>query len=142
MTAEGALPAERTTIEYLLVADHAEVVNGKLYLMGGGWDRFSPPAYPAVARLAIAAGIRVPFLESNTPHHLTIVIRDGDGHELLRMDGDLETGRPPGSRGEAAAIPLAVNAQLEIAGPQVLELSAQVDGGPARRVTIRAAAPR
>ena len=137
-----ALPAERTTVEYLLASDYAEVVNGKVYIMGAGWDRFAPPAFPAPMRLGIAAGIRVPYLESNTPHHLTITLRDGDGHELFRLDGDLETGRPPESRGDAAFVPLAVNAQVDIPGPQLLELVAQVDEGPMRRLTIRAVTPR
>jgi hypothetical protein len=129
---------ERTTVEYLLVADYAEVVNHKLYIMGAGWDRFSPPAFPAVMRIGIVAGVRVPYLESNVPHHLTVTLRDGDGQELFRLDGDLETGRPPGSRGDSAHVPLAVNAQIEVPGPQLLELVAQVDDGPVKRVTIRA----
>jgi hypothetical protein len=137
-----ALPAERTTVEYLLTADYAEVVNGKVYIMGAGWDRFAPPAFPAPMRLGIAAGIRVPYLESNIPHHLTITLRDGDGRELFRLDGDLETGRPPGSRGDAALVPLAVNTIVEVPGPQLLELVAQVDEGPMRRLTIRAVTAR
>jgi hypothetical protein len=133
-----ALPAERTTVEYLLAADYAEVVNGKVYIMGAGWDRFSPPSFPAAMRLGVAAGIRVPYLESNIPHHLTITLRDGDGRELFRLDGDLETGRPPGSRGDPVSVPLAMNTQVEVPGPQILELVAQVDDGPAKRMTIRA----
>ena len=30
-----------TSIEWLILADAAEVVGGKLYLMGGGWDRLT-----------------------------------------------------------------------------------------------------
>ena len=84
----------------------------------------------------------MPYLESNIPHHLTITLGDGDGRELFRLDGDLETGHPPGSRGDAAFVPLAVNAQVEIPGPQLLELVAQVDEGPMRRMTIRAVTAR
>ena len=49
---DGALQAAEATlnrrpeIDYLLVADRAEVVSGKLYLMGGSWDRITPPQFP------------------------------------------------------------------------------------------------
>ena len=57
---EGALEAAEATltrvpeIDYLLVADRAEVVNGKLYLMGGSWDRIQPQQFPHRMMLGIA----------------------------------------------------------------------------------------
>ena len=134
-----ALPQEHTEIDFLLVADYAEVVNGKIYVMGGGWDQFGPPEFPAQMRLGIAVGVRVPFLESNTPHHLTVTVRR-EAQEYLRMEGDLETGRRPGARGEPVLVPMAVNAVLPLTEPQTLELTAEVDGRSTRRITIRASA--
>jgi hypothetical protein len=133
-----AVPIEGTSIDFLLTADFAEVVQGKVYVMGAGWDKFAPPAYPAVMRIGLAAGIRVPYLESNVPHHLSLTLRSGDGADLFKIEGDLETGRPPGSRGESVLVPLAVNAQVDVPGPQLMELVAVVDGGATRRISIRA----
>ena len=133
-----AVPIEATSIDFLLTADFAEVVQGKVYVMGAGWDKFAPPAYPAVMRIGLAAGIRVPYLESNVPHHLSLALRSGDGADLFKIEGDLETGRPPGSRGESVLVPLAVNAQVDVPGPQLMELVAVVDGGATRRISIRA----
>ena len=133
------LPSESSSIDYLLVADYAEVINGKAYIIGGGWDRYAPSQYPASMRIGIAIGVRVPYLESNTRHQVTVVLSDGDGKELFKLDGDLETGRPPGSRGESSLVPLAVNGQAQIEKPQLLELMAKVNNGPAKRVSIRAA---
>ena len=62
----------------------------------------------------------------------------GDGADLFKIEGDLETGRPPGSRGESVLVPLAVNAQVDVSGPQLMELVALVDGGATRRISIRA----
>jgi hypothetical protein len=138
---DDAVLNEGTTIDFLLTADFAEVVQGKVYVMGAGWDKFAPPAYPAVMRIGLAAGIRVPYLESNVPHHLSVTLRSGDGVDLFRIDGDLETGRPAGSRGESILVPLAVNAQVDISGPQLMELVAEVDGRATRRLSIRAIGP-
>lgn len=133
---DSLLDQDQTSIDYLLASDFAEIINGKSYIMGGGWDRLSPPSYPATMRLGIAVGVRVPFLESNRPHHLTIVLRDADGNELVRIEGDLETGRPPASRGESSLVPLAANATVTVDKPQLLELVAQV-GESIRRINIR-----
>ena len=133
------LPEEHTDIDYLLTADFAEVVNGKSYIMGGGWDSVSPPAYPAQVRLGIAVGLRVPFLESNTPHHFVVTVRR-EANEYFRMEGDVETGRRPGARGESVLVPFAVNAQFVLNEPQTIELTAEVDGHPMRRTSIRAEA--
>jgi hypothetical protein len=129
---------EQTAVDFLLTADFAEVVQGKVHLMGAGWDKFAPPAYPAVMRIGLAAGIGVPYLESNVPHHLTVTLRSGDGEDLSKIDGDLETGRPVGSRGESILVPLAVNAQVNVSGPQLMELVAEVDGRASKRMSIRA----
>lgn len=132
------MPVEGTAIDFLLTADFAEVVQGKVYIMGAGWDKFAPPTYPAVMRIGLAAGIRVPYLESNVPHHLSVTLRSGDGEDLFKIEGDLETGRPAGSRGESVLVPLAVNAQVDVRGPQLMELVAEVDGRSTRRISIRA----
>ena len=46
--AVGRLLNRHTEIDYLLIADRAEVVNGKLYLMGGSFDRL-PGSAPTSA---------------------------------------------------------------------------------------------
>lgn len=136
------LPAEVTSVELLVAADFAEVVNGKLYVMGAAWESFRPPAYPAVMRMAMAVAIRVPYLDAGVPHRLQLALVDADGVELFHLDGNLETTRPPDSRGDPVLVPLAVNAQVEIKGPRSMEIVARVDGGPARRYPIRALPPR
>lgn len=131
------LPIERTSIDHLLTSDYAEVVGGKLFLMGGGWDKFAPPAYPAQMRLGIAVGVRVPYLEANSPHHFSVALTRGDGGELFKVEGDLETGRSPGSRGESTLVPFAANIITNLEGPQLLELVARVDNS-IKRLSIRA----
>lgn len=82
-------------IDYALLADYAEVVNGKLYLVGGGWDQRAAPEAPAQARFAVALGVRFAWEETNIPVELSVALEDDDGAGLLRVDGRLQVGRPP-----------------------------------------------
>jgi len=44
-------------IEYVTIADSVEVVNGKLYMMGGGWNILNSPTFPMPMRFGIAVAI-------------------------------------------------------------------------------------
>ncbi len=90
------------SIEFLFLANHAEVQNGLLYTSGAGWSEMyrlvpgqesqAPPNH-----FAIATSILVPWEETNQPHRLTIWIeRDGEGPQLVRAEVGIEVGRPPG----------------------------------------------
>ncbi len=82
-------------IDYAILADHAEVVGNKLYLMGGGWDTMSAADVPAPVRLAIASGVRVEWEETNMAIPLLITIEDDDAQEIVRMEAQVNVGRPP-----------------------------------------------
>ena len=83
-------------IDYAVLADHAEVVGNKLYLMGGGWDTVGANEAPAPVRLAIAAGVRIEWDETNVPIPVLITIDDDDAQEVLRLQAEVNMGRPPG----------------------------------------------
>jgi hypothetical protein len=127
------------TVDYLILGDFAQVINRRLYLMGGGWTQFSPPAYPAMMRLGIAVGIRVPWLEANVPHQLTLLVQDEDKHvEVIRLEAEFETGRPPGSRGEDQLVPLALNGQARLDGTGDFVITASIDGQERKRYAFKA----
>ena len=88
-------------VEWLIIADAAQVVGGKLYLLGGGYDRVTlPKGPPAPHSMAVAVAFRVPWNETNTKHAFDIEILDGDGHKIFGGSGQFEVGRaagiPPG----------------------------------------------
>lgn len=84
-------------IGFLMLADHAESVNGKLYMVGGGWNVLRLPELPHEWGFHIALGLDVGWSETNQPHNLHVVIHDPDGVELGEgLTADFETGRPPG----------------------------------------------
>lgn len=43
-----------------LLCDHAQSENGKLYILGGGWDEVSPPRLPFQIPVAVAIKLVVP----------------------------------------------------------------------------------
>jgi hypothetical protein len=88
-------------IEYVTVADHAEAVNGKLYLLGAGWSDIvqpvGPNGQPGVVHMGIAVSIRVGWNETNRRFPLTITVVHEDGDEIAKLPAQIEAGRPPGS---------------------------------------------
>lgn len=83
-------------IDYALIADYAEIVGGKLSLIGGGWDTTYAAETPAMVRLAIAVGIRVGWTETGQNLPVKIVVEDDDGQVLVSIDGAVTVGRPEG----------------------------------------------
>lgn len=83
-----------------MLADHAEAVNGKLYVTGGCWDRLAAMQLPTQhPHLSLAACILVPWNSTNEKHTLEVRLTDEDGHDILPqpLTNQFEVGRPPGT---------------------------------------------
>ena len=123
---------DQVSLDYLLVADAAEAVGGKLYMLGGGWDRLLVPALPGppAAPFAVAIGINVPWTLTNRKLSLSVDVLDADGGHIAKLaGGEFEVGRPPGLRaGTSQRFQIAMSArpQFEAAGRFVIQCS--VDG--------------
>jgi len=81
-------------IQHTLIADHADIVNGKLYLMGGGWDVFHSAELPATIRMSVVVGVRIEWEETNKRHPVVVIIEDDDGQMLAKIEGAMQVGRP------------------------------------------------
>jgi len=126
-------------IEWLILADAAQVVGNKLYVMGGGWDVLNVNAgFPADQRCAVAISVKVPWAETNQRHQFELEITDDDGkNTLAKMNGQIEVGRPPGIRpGQDQRIQLAADMFLRFASPGQQVIIARLDGQENRRVTF------
>jgi Family of unknown function (DUF6941) len=107
----------------MMLADAAQAVEGKLYILGGGWSVTGPE--PSAS--AIAAYIQVPWDRTNVEHQFRFELIDSDGQpvaaetpegeeEPVTIEGAFEVGRPVGVRpGTPIDVPLAINI-----GPMVL----------------------
>ena len=71
---------EQVTLDFLLLADKVEVLNGKLYMMGGAWDRRYISNIAAPIDVSMALGVLVPWNLTNEPHSLRIRLEDDDGN--------------------------------------------------------------
>ena len=124
-------PAE-PTIEFMFLADRAEAINGKLYVMGGCWDRVEVAGLPMTYPLAIALRVVVATDDPLEEHVLNLDIT-GPGEARLATRGIRFTRQsapvPGGSQGIVIGAPTV--AFLTESGH--FEIGASVDGG--RRAT-------
>lgn len=100
----------------VLLCDFAEAVNGKLYVMGGGWNMLFAPNRPV--NVSVAVVLTVGWDETNRRHSLAIVLLDHDGNQVdiggqpVAIGSQFEVGRPPGVKpGTSFNTPLAFNVQ-------------------------------
>ncbi len=87
----------------MLLCDAAEAINGKLYILGGGWSVTGPA--PAPSSLAIR--VEVPWTDANRriPVRVELVTQDGDpvtiddplgNAQPIMASLEMEVGRPAG----------------------------------------------
>lgn len=121
-------------VEWLILADAAQLVGGKLYLLGGGWDVLTVnTGFPVQQRLSIAAAFRVPWNETNQAHTIEVQIADEDGRVLFTAGGQLEVGRPPGlPAGTEQRSQLVVDPVVTFERPGTYVIIARVAGDEAR----------
>jgi hypothetical protein len=100
----------------MLLADSAQAVAGKLYILGGGWSITGP----APAPFALAIKIEVPWDQTNIKHTFKLTLLDSDGHQVMgespegsepiQLEAGFEVGRPAGVRpGTPLDVPIAIN---------------------------------
>lgn len=109
------ISAEKQFKVTMMLADAAQVVDGKLYILGGDWTAHAP----GVAQFAIACIVDVPWSKSNQEHKFQLECVDLDGNPMLvptdigeaplSQEGGFGVGRPFGVRpGTAQAVPFAL----------------------------------
>ncbi len=101
----------------MMLADSAQASEGKLFILGGGWNITGPEPVPS----AIAIYVEVSWDMTNVKHawKLELVDSDGDavmvpsplgGEQPIVIEGEFEVGRPPGvTPGTGLGIPVAIN---------------------------------
>lgn len=87
----------------VIVADYAQVAEGKLTIVGGGFQVFNVGSIPPAVTFGVGIIVHVPWSETNRKHTWSLRLVDGDGRavaapngEAIRFDGEMEVGRPAG----------------------------------------------
>jgi hypothetical protein len=110
----------------------------KLYMLGGGWSQIRVKQFPAQHQMAVAAGIMIPWMDTNLKHQFKLQLRAEDGTSFGDVQGEFEQGRPPGlPPGSSQRVMLAMNMNIRVekACEAVAELL--LDGEVARTVPFR-----
>lgn len=125
-------------VEWLILADAAQVVGSKLYVIGGGWERMTVnSSFPLQQRCAVALAVRVPWNSTNQRHNFEIEIADEDGSSVGKLGGQFEVGRPAGIRpGQDQRIQLATDFILPLEKPGGFFIVARIEGQEMRRIAF------
>jgi hypothetical protein len=115
-------------IEFLILADAAQVAGGKLFILGGGWSVYRSPAYPAQIQLALGLSILIDWQEAGIRYPVSITIADEAGVPVIpELRGEVEVGKspevPPGTT-QRALFPLNTVFAVPRAGKYVVTATA------------------
>ena len=126
-------------VEWLILADAAQVVGNKLYLLGGGWDTlFVNSAFPVARRCAVAASFQVPWDETNVKHNVLIEILTDDGVEVGKIEAQIEVGRAPGvTPGVDQRAQIAADLSIEFQAAGTFSIVASIEGEIQQRTSFR-----
>jgi len=139
--ADGLFALSEPRVDFLILADRAEIVAGKLYVMGGAWDQLFIQDVTLPAWFSVAVGVEVPWNATNEEHQVRLVLEDTDGHEIVPLgDSKFVVGRPPWAvpntpQRVTFAVPI-----VAVTFPRLdsYVLRAFLNGVSAKRVTFRA----
>jgi hypothetical protein len=131
-----------TSIEAtMILADGAQVADGKLYVLGGGWTRLKPHI---PVRQSLGIVVHVPFDLTNHPLKLHVQLLDDDSNTVglggneVKVDVEFEVGRPPGVKhGETINFPLALDFDGLALEPGGYVWQSEVDGESVARWPFR-----
>jgi hypothetical protein len=130
------------TVEALILANHAEVQNGLLYLSGGGWSELYRPVPQSgeVPRnhFGVAVVLGVSWNETNVPHEVTVAVEDLDGAAVVEMKAGFTVGRPPTlPQGSAQLTTIALSLDIVFPRPGEYCLVGRIGTEPTRTVPFR-----
>jgi hypothetical protein len=103
----------------MLLCDAAQVADGKLYILGGGWSMTGPDPVPS----AVALKIDVDWHEAEASHHWELFLEDADGQPVFMETPDGT--QPVEVRGE-----FTVSQPAEIPEGSPIDVALAVNLGP------------
>lgn len=141
----GALwPPACDTLYYMklttaMLADGAHVAGGKLYVLGGQWDRLTVAAFPVQHPcMAVVLVLQVEYTEAPKSYTFTVELTlDGQPQEA-KAAGQIAIGHAPvQARGAPQYVPLAIPFNnVTFGGPGRYEWVIAVDGAELGRLPI------
>ena len=117
-------------VEWLILADYAQAIGNKVYIMGGGWDRLTVNSgFPMQQSVGIASSVIVPWNETNQETTLEIEVLTEDGVSIAKVEAKFNVGRPAEHpRGQDQRAQLALNVPLSFKEPGAYVIVARLEG--------------
>ena len=141
----------------VILCNHAETAENKLYLTGGGVTMcFVGPTPPHVVTVGLGAVIHVPYQLTNQPHTFRFSLLDEQGMTVTPYHADdfsevphvevtvpFNVGRPPMiSVGDEQTVALAANfVNLPLTQPGLYKFAVDIDASPVRQLPFRVVIP-
>lgn len=143
MTDAESLFGQEVRVECCMLCDGAQEANGKLYVLGGGWDAIMGPTFPmGQPPMALAIRLAVPWNLANRPMQFRIEVRDEDERDILPrpLDGTINVGRPPNAEaGDDLAVLMAITLSgVTFPRPGGYTFTLLIDGRERARTKLRA----
>jgi hypothetical protein len=125
----------------MLLCDAAEEINGKLYILGGGWTHLLKPNVPT--NMALAMVVHVPWEEAGKQHKVELSLLEESGEPVVlggkpvKVAGAFEVGHTTGARpGSELAAPLALQFSGLVLPPGEYTWELLVNGEPGATVVF------
>ncbi len=102
-------------VETLMLANHAEALNGLLYIHGGGWSHHWRPVtagHTPPSQFAIAATFLIEPAELGRDFQVVFRIVSEQGEEVMKAEGPLQSAGRPGANDTYTRAAIAVNANV------------------------------
>jgi hypothetical protein len=129
---------DTVSTDFLILADSAQVQGEKLHMLGGGWSMIWVKEFPAQHQMAVAAGILIPWLDTNARHEFRIRIVAEDAAVFGEVQGQFEQGRPAGMpAGTTQRVMIAANMGIRLDRACEASVELLIDGELARAVPFR-----
>jgi hypothetical protein len=125
---------ETTRIDVLIIANHAEAINGLLYLSGGGWTdlhRIVQDGNAPVSHFGVGISVRIPWHETDDSHKFVLDIENEDATAVIaHAEVQVKVGRPPQlPRGAVQHAVLAINVDTIFPAQGGYRVIAKIDDG-------------
>ena len=137
-----ALLGTRVRAECFILCDAAQVHDGKLFVLGAGWDRLMVPTFPSEHRFFLAIKLAVPAGDAYRPFEMRVDVRDEEGVSTggVMPATRVEVARPLGYLAhEDLPCMFAFEARVTFGRPERLTFTLLVDGEEVARTSLRVA---
>ncbi|MEW6553567.1 MAG: hypothetical protein AB1384_04700 [Actinomycetota bacterium] len=126
----------------VMLCDAAEVVEGKFFILGGGWDICNA----LINHMGLAVDIKVGWTETNQDHRFELELQTEDGEKVMVgepsspviVEGNFNAGRPPNvPPGSPISVKQALNfTNLKLEPGKRYRWEIRIDGSPEAHVSF------